>query len=94
MPHPDLRRSLVDLLTGIEDLLIESGLQRPQFFLLQAIVQETDQGVGLSEHELCARLGNPFGTIHPWRSDLPLLVERGYLADTAERFTAAPRDGR
>jgi DNA-binding MarR family transcriptional regulator len=99
MNDTDPRRPLVELLptfllkrrrgwTGLEDLLIESGLQRPQFFLLRAIVQETDQGVALSEDELGAKLYNPFATIHPWRSELPLLVERGYLADTDGRYTA------
>ena len=49
---------------GLQDVLQSSGLERPHFFLLMALVQETDPGEMLSRQEMESRLFNPYSTIH------------------------------
>jgi hypothetical protein len=103
----DDRRRLVDLLPqflkrrrsgfgrgGLQALLEESRLTRPAFFLLRAIVEETDPGVGMTETELRANLFNPYATVNAALDLLPTLVEQGKLTQDGERYivTVAGRD--
>lgn len=43
----------------------QSGLERPAFFLLMAIVRELDPGTSTTYAELLANLFNPYSTIRP-----------------------------
>jgi hypothetical protein len=72
---------------GLQLLLEESRLTRPAFFLLRAIVEETDPGVGMTETELRANLFNPYATVNAALGLLPALVEQGLLAQDGERYT-------
>src|SRR5205085_1732911 len=67
---------------GLQGILQSSGLERPHFFLLMALVQETDPGEKLSRQEMENRLFNPYSTFNPIFDALPLLVEKGYLLHT------------
>lgn len=65
----------------------QSGLERPAFFLLMAIVRELDPGTSATYAELLANLFNPYSTIRPVLDRLPALVERGYLAEAGGRYS-------
>lgn len=102
MPTQDDRRALVDLLpqflmrrrrgwTALNTVLSAFGLERPAFFLLQAIVQELDRGMGMSEAELRAHLFNPYSTYNPIFDYLPALVDKGYLRVEDERYAVTVR---
>jgi hypothetical protein len=97
----DRRRALVDLLprflmrrrvgwTGLQDLLAQHELARPEFFLLRAIVEETDAGAGMTYAGLCANLFNPYSTIRTALESLPALVERGCLVDRDGLYSVTP----
>jgi hypothetical protein len=94
----DHRRTLLDLLPqflrrrrsgwgGLPTLLQESQLTRPAFFLLRAIVEETDPGVDMTETELRANLFNPYATVNSALDLLPALVEQGMLTQDGEHYT-------
>jgi hypothetical protein len=98
-PVRDRRRELVDLFpqflrrrrqrwAGLAPLLEASELARPDFFLLRAIVEETDRGVSMSDTGLRASLFNPYGIVNPIFESLPALVDKGCLAKVGERYTA------
>ena len=70
-----------------------SGLERPAFFLLRALVQETDAGEMLSRQEMESRLFNPYSTFHPIFDSLPSLLEKGYLLHSGGRYVVTV-DGR
>ncbi len=97
----DRRRALVDLLprfllrrrtgwSGLEDLLAQSGLARPEFLLLRAIAMETDAGAGITYDQLWASLFNPYNTFNPIFDLLPALVEQGALLKQADHYSVAP----
>ena len=75
----------------MQDILQLSDLERPQFFLLRAIVEETDPGEQLSRQEMESRLFNPYATFNPIFDALPLLVEKGYLAQTDDSYLVTPQ---
>lgn len=98
-PHAR-RRALVDLLprfllrrragwSGLEDLLAQSGLARPELLLLRAIAMETDQGVGMTDDQLRADLYNPYNTFNPIFESLPALVEKGALRKDGDRYSVS-----
>ena len=97
MPIPQKYRDLVSLFpqfltvrrrkwAGLQDILQASGLERPQFFLLKAIVEETNPGEQLSRQQLESRLFNPYATFNPIFDALPLLMEKGYLAQSDDSY--------
>lgn len=59
---------------GLQDFLQSSGLERPHFFLLKALVEETNPGEKLSRQEIESRLFNPSTTFNPIFDALPLGV--------------------
>jgi len=101
MTMADNRRALVDLLPqfltkatrgwgGLSPLLESSGLERPAFFLLRALVQERDAGDGMTRAEMWTDLFNPYSTIRSALDALPALVEKGYVARDGDRYTVTP----
>lgn len=76
---------------GLQDFLQSSGLERPHFFLLKALVEETDPGEKLSRQEIESRLFNPYATFNQIFDALPLLVEKGYLLHTDNSYLVKPR---
>jgi hypothetical protein len=68
----------------------QSGLERPAFFLLIAIVRELDPGASASYDDLQANLFNPYSTIRPALDLLPALVAGGYLSQDGERYSVTP----
>ena len=78
---------------GFQYMLQVSGLERPAFFLLRALVQETDAGEMLSRQEMESRLFNPYSTFHPIFDSLPSLLEKGYLLHSGGRYVVTV-DGR
>jgi Helix-turn-helix family len=97
----DRRRDLVDLLPqfltrrmrgwdGLQPLLGERGIARPDAVLLRAVVMETEPGAAMTEAELRANLFNPYGTVSPIFEVLPALVERGCLARHGQQYIATP----
>lgn len=66
--------------------LEQSGLERPAFFLLQAIVRELDVDASASEDELLRNLFNPYSTVRPVLERLPDLAACGYLDRDGERY--------
>lgn len=102
MSTEDSRRALVALLPQFLQRrrvgwpgqpIQQSGLERPAFFLLMAIVRELDPGTSATYADLLANLFNPYSTIRPALDLLPALVERGYLSQDGARYsvTAAGR---
>jgi hypothetical protein len=100
----DDRRALVDRLPqfltralcgwdGLTPLLVAVEMERPAFFLLRALVQERDAGESITRAGMQAELFNPYSTIRPILDSLPVLVERGYVADANGRY-GVTRDGR
>jgi hypothetical protein len=75
---------------GLQNILQSSGLGRPHFFLLMALVQETDPGKALSREEMGSRLFNPYSTFNPSFDDLQLLMEKGYLVHTDAGYLVIP----
>jgi hypothetical protein len=77
--------------TGLLDILHSSKLDRPAFFLLMALVQETDPGQALSRKEMESQLFNPYSTFNPIFDSLPLLLEREYLLDLGTDYLVRPQ---
>lgn len=99
MSTKDSRRALVALLPHFLQRrrvgwpgqpIQQSGLERPAFFLLMAIVRELDPGISATYADLLASLFNPYSTIRPVLDLLPALVERGYLAQDGARYSVTP----
>ncbi len=77
--------------TGLQSILQASGLERPHFFLLRAIVEETNPEEKLSRQEMEGQLFNPYSTFNLIFEALPLLVEKGYLLNTDDSYLVTPR---
>ncbi|HLZ56518.1 MAG TPA: hypothetical protein VKR06_06175 [Ktedonosporobacter sp.] len=76
---------------GLQAILQLNQLERPAFFLLMALVQETDPGQPLSQEEMASQLFNPYSTFYPILASLPLLVEKGYLLRTDAHYLVTPQ---
>jgi hypothetical protein len=75
---------------GLQDVLQSSGLERPHFFLLMALVQETDLSEKLSRQQMESQLFNPYSTFNPIFDALPLLLEQGYLLHLDAGYLVTP----
>ena len=73
---------------GLQDALQCSGLERPHFFLLMALVQETDPGEKLSQQEMENQLFNPYSTSNLIFEALPFLVEK--VCETLSTGSTSP----
>src|SRR5947209_11963218 len=91
------RRALVDLLPqvlrgwsrgwqGLGPSVAAIGLTPPAFFLLRALIQERDPGVGMTREEMQRDFDNPYSTIWPNLDHLPALVAAGYVRRDGERY--------
>lgn len=76
---------------GIRPLLVEAGLEPPQFFLLRALIQESDPGAGMTEAAMIAHLGNPYTILRPELAALPALL--GKSGKRGMGFVARSGDG-
>ncbi len=76
---------------GLQDILQSTGLERHHFFLLRALVEETDPGEKLNREEMESRLFNPYSTFNPIFGALPVLLEKGYLLHADAGYLFTPR---
>lgn len=91
------RRALVDLLPqvlrswsrgwdGLQPSVATIGLTPPAFFLLRALIQERDAGIGMTRAEMQRDFDNPYGTFQLLLDHLPALVAAGYVTQDGEQY--------
>ncbi len=79
---------------GLQTLLDEYHLTRPEFFLLRALEGETESRQILTLQQMQEHLFNPYATRFMIFEHLPLLVEQGYLQKQGEEGYLVTDTGR
>lgn len=73
--------------TGLPTFLAESHLDRPAFFLLRALTDETVSGQSLTLQQMQENLFNPYATRFTVFDQRPVLIEQGYLQQQDEGYS-------